>query len=87
MVRAKMLGRVKHRACYYDCRDSDPIRPHHIERLPWLQETPWKWEHQERGGYATWLRRNHRRRNRRAENREVQEMIYEGIEDYENGRI
>lgn len=80
--RDKMLGRVKTRNCYYDCRDSDPIQPHHIERFEWLQKKPWRWEHQERGQYATFLRKNHRRKNRRVESRLVAKEIHEEIEYY-----
>ena len=82
MHRAKMLGRMKHRACYGDCTDSNPLLPHQIERSEYLSATPWKWEHQERGGYATWIRRAHRRRNRRTESREIAQIVREGIEDY-----
>lgn len=80
--RDKMLGRVKTRNCYYDCRDSDPIQPHHIERFEWLQKKPWRWEHQERGQYATFLRQYHRKRNRYIEKRRIDREIKEEVNSY-----
>lgn len=80
--RDKMLARIKTRSYCYDCRDSDPIQPHHIERFEWLQKKPWQWEHQERGRCATFFRKNHRRKNRKVEGRRVEKEIREEVELY-----
>lgn len=85
--RDKMLARIKSRSCYDDCRDSDPIQPYHIKRFPRLQEKAWQWEHQDRGQYATFIRRSHKRKNKLVEKRRFAQEAREELEAYYDGLI